>query len=73
MKIVRDRFMDDPRMGRLCAALPYRHEAWAGGILEGVAAKHPDGKVRGKATYALGIWSRYQAQQFNDGRERTKP
>ena len=73
LKIVRDQFMDDPRMGRLCAALPYRQETWAGEILEGVAAKHPDRKVRGQATYALGMWSRYRAQQWSDGRERTKP
>ena len=69
LKIVRDQFMDDPRMGRLCTALPYRQETWAGEILEGVAAKHPDRKVRGQATYALGMWSRYRAQQWSDGRE----
>jgi thiol-disulfide isomerase/thioredoxin len=65
--------MDDPRMGRLCASLPYRSETWAGGILERVAAKHPDRKVRGQATYALGMWERYRAQELNDGREHTKP
>ena len=73
LKIVREQFMEDPRMGRLCAALPYRPETWAGEILEGVAAKHPDRKVRGQATYARGMWLGYRAQQLNDGQERTKP
>ena len=56
VEIVRDHFMDDPRMGRLCDSIPYRVEDWAGGILREVAAKHPDRVVRGRATFGLGNW-----------------
>lgn len=70
--IVRRHFMDDPRMGRLCASLAYRTEDWSGGLLRDVAAKHPDRAVRGQATYSLGMRARYLAREMAGARERTE-
>ncbi len=71
VKIVRDHFMDDPRMGQLCASLAYRTEDWSGGILRDVASGHPDRKVRGQATFALGMWWRHSTEAMTLGRDRT--
>ena len=67
VKIVRDHFMNDPRMGQLCDALAYRSEDWSGDLLKDVAARHPDRKVRGQATYALGMWSALRARHHDPG------
>jgi hypothetical protein len=72
VRIVHDRFLDDPRMGRLCAALAYRTEDWSSGILKVVAAGHPDRNVRGQATYALGMWWRSSTEAMILGRDRTE-
>jgi thiol-disulfide isomerase/thioredoxin len=58
-------------MGRLCDSLAYRTEDWSGDLLRDVAARHPDRAVRGQATYSLGMWSRYLAQEMIAGREWT--
>ena len=70
VKIVRDHFMDDPRMGRLCAALASRTENWSRGILRDVAVDHPDRAVRAQATYSLGMWWRYSAESKTPGHDR---
>lgn len=70
--IVFDRFLDDPRMGRLCDPLAYRTEGWSARILKHVAAKHPDRDVRGQATFSLGMLSRYLADEADSGRDRTE-
>jgi thiol-disulfide isomerase/thioredoxin len=70
--IVRARFLDDPRMDRLCEALHYRTEDWSREILERVASKHPDRKVRGLATYALGMVYRDLSEPRFGGRDRTE-
>jgi thiol-disulfide isomerase/thioredoxin len=72
VKIVRQRFMDDPRMGRLCAALAYRSEDWSGDILDDVAAHHPDRAVRAQATYSLGLRLRYMVREKIGRRARTE-
>ena len=69
--IVRAHFLDDPRMGRLCEVLHYRTEDWSQDILLHVASKHPDRKVRGLATYALGMLYRESSQRMFAGRQRT--
>jgi thiol-disulfide isomerase/thioredoxin len=70
--IVRAHFLDDPRMGRLCESLHYRTEDWSQEILQHVASKHPDRKVRGQATYALGVLSRNLPQHMIAGRQRAE-
>src|SRR5262249_46350449 len=72
-RIVRGRFLDDPRMGRLWAALAYRTEDWSAGILKDVATGHPDRNVRGQATYALGMWWRHSTEAMIPGRDRPEP
>jgi thiol-disulfide isomerase/thioredoxin len=72
VKIVRAHFMDDPRMGRLCAALANRTEDWSGALLRDVAAGHPDRAVRGQATYSLGMRARYLSREMAGGRKRTE-
>ena len=72
VKIVRDHFMNDPRMGRLCDALAYRSEDWSGDLLKDVAARHPDRKVRGEATYALGMWWRFGPDTMILGRDHSE-
>ena len=57
IKIIRAHFLDDPRMGPLCATLEYRTDGATGDLLMDVAARHPDRKVRGQATYALAMRS----------------
>ncbi len=71
VQIVRAHFMNDPRMGQLCASLAYRAEEGSVAILKDVAAGHPDRKVRGQATYAFGLRCRYTAQEIYAGRDRT--
>jgi thiol-disulfide isomerase/thioredoxin len=71
VKIVREHFMDDPRMGRLCASLEYRTDNSSGGILKDIAARHPDRKVRGQATYSLGMCARSRSRDMIAGRART--
>jgi thiol-disulfide isomerase/thioredoxin len=70
--VVRARFLDDPRMGRLCEALHYRTEDWSREILGHVAAKHPDRKVRGLAIYALGKVYRDLSEPRFGGQNRTE-
>ncbi len=70
VKIVRDHFMNDPRMGQLCGALAYRSEDWSGNLLKDVAAAHVDRKVRGQATYSLGLWWRFGPDSMIVGRDR---
>ena len=41
-------------MGQLCATLEYRTDGATGDLLMDVAARHPDRKVRGQATYRAG-------------------
>lgn len=53
VRIVRDHFLDDPRMSRLCEPLAQRWEDWAGDLLRDVSARHPDRVVRGRAAFAL--------------------
>jgi thiol-disulfide isomerase/thioredoxin len=72
VQVVRDRFMDDPRMGRLCAPLAGRTEPWSVGILDDVAGGHPDRAVRAQATYALGMNWRYATEEMTAGRDRTE-
>ncbi len=43
VKIVREHFINDPRMGRLCQSLAYRHEDRSGDLLRDVAARTPIG------------------------------
>ena len=57
INIIRAHFLDDPRMGQLCATLAYRTDGATGDLLLDVAARHPDRKVRGQATYALAMRS----------------
>jgi len=79
VKIVRDHFMNDSPMGRLCAPLAYRTEGWSGALLKDVAAGHPDRALRGQATYALGLYWRHSNQrpdgspQAHDGRAGAVP
>jgi thiol-disulfide isomerase/thioredoxin len=70
--IVFDRFLDDPRMGRLCGPLGDRTEGWSGRILAHVAAKHPDRAVRGQATFAMGQRARELSDSNYGGRDRTE-
>jgi peroxiredoxin len=72
VKIVRDHFMNDPRMGQLCDALAYRSEDWSGDVLKDVAARHPDRHVRGQATYALGMWWRFGPDTVILGRDHSE-
>jgi len=62
VRIVRDRFLDDPRLGRLCSLLAHREEAMD--LLGDVADDHPDRAVRGQAAYALARCCRYAAEQM---------
>jgi len=73
VKIVRDRFLNDPRMGRLCAPLASGSEDWSMNLLKDVAAKHPDRAVRGQATYSLGMAWRNSTETMTMGRDRTDP
>ena len=72
MKAVRAHFLDDPRMGQLCATLEYRTDEATRSLLADVAARHPDRKVRGQATYALAMGSRSMSQEMFAGRQRTE-
>ncbi|WP_165248186.1 TlpA family protein disulfide reductase [Paludisphaera soli] len=63
--IVRARFLDDPRIGKLCASLASRPESI--GLIRDVADRHPDRVVRGQATYALACGHRYAAEQRAGG------
>jgi peroxiredoxin len=67
VKIVRAHFLDDPRMGRFCAALGNRSEDGSVGILRHVAARHRDRNVRGQATYALAMSYRWSARDPEPG------
>ena len=71
VKIVRDHFMDDPRMGQLCARSPTGRKTGRRNPQD-VAARHPDRKVRGQATYALGMWWRRSTEVMTLGRNRTE-
>lgn len=62
--VVRERFLDDPQMERLCEPLVSRTEEWAGALLQHIATNHPDHQVRGQATYALGLRSRSLAGRW---------
>jgi len=58
--IVMDRFIKDPRMGRMCAELGSRgSETWSKEILEALLARSPDRETRGRAALALGEYYRY--------------
>jgi thiol-disulfide isomerase/thioredoxin len=71
VKFIREHFMDDPRMGRLCASVESKTGDATGGLLKDVAAGHPDRKVRGQAAYSLGMWSRQLSGEMIAGRQRT--
>ncbi|AMV37424.1 TlpA family protein disulfide reductase [Planctomyces sp. SH-PL62] len=61
VRIVSEHFRNDPRMGKLCAALATREDMT--GLLGEVAGNHPERAVRGQATYALTICHRYAADE----------
>jgi thiol-disulfide isomerase/thioredoxin len=58
LEIVRAHFLDDPRMGRLCASLVEPPKESSKSLLNEVAARARDRRIRGQATYALGIYAR---------------
>ena len=57
LEIVREHFLNDPRIGQLCAWLPDRWGDSTLRFLEDVAAKNPDRSIRGQATCSLGLYS----------------
>ena len=58
LEIVREHFLNDPRMGRFCASIsPIGSIDSSKGLLRHVAAKSPDRQLRGQATYSLGQYS----------------
>ena len=57
LKIVRAHFMQDPRMGLVCAWLPNRMKDSSKGLLRDVVAASKDRRIRGQATYSLGMYS----------------
>ena len=57
LEIVREHFLNDPRMARFCADLDRRIIESSKELLRHVAAKSPDRQIRGQATYSLGQYS----------------
>ncbi|MDR3619276.1 MAG: TlpA disulfide reductase family protein [Paludisphaera borealis] len=57
LEIVRAHFLDDPRMGRLCAFLSERMSNSSKELLGEVAAKNHDRRIQGQATYAIGLYA----------------
>jgi thiol-disulfide isomerase/thioredoxin len=71
VKIVRKHFLNDPRMGQLCASLVYDTEDEPGTLLKDVAVRHPDRRVRGQALYSLGLASYFMTDKPISDRART--
>ena len=57
LEIAREHFLNDLRMGRLCAWLPDRLGDSSRRLLSDIAAKSPDRSIRGQASYSLGLYS----------------
>jgi peroxiredoxin len=57
LELVRQHFLNDPRMGRLCADLQWRVIDSSMDLLRDIAAKSPNRQIRGQATYSLGQYA----------------
>ena len=57
LEIVREHFLNNPRMGRLCAILHRRMIDSSKDLLRDVAAESPNRQIRGQATCALGEYA----------------
>ena len=61
VQIVRDHFLNDPRMGMLCADL--RIDGPQGDLLSDVSRDHSDRAVRAQAAYSLALGRRFAAEK----------
>lgn len=56
LEVVRDHFMNDPRLARLCASLAARSaDPSSKELLKEIATRCSDRRIRGEATYSLGL------------------
>ncbi len=71
LEIVREHFMNDPRIGQFCASLAARAKDSSKRLLRDIAAKSTDRRIRGQATYSLGLYSCNLHRQMVTGRNLT--